>query len=343
MWERDDDRLALLELLLTGTLRRRAGQAEAWALLADTPWTRLTRRRNELRLVPQQKAAVVELLDRVWPEWRIASDALAARALPPTPTAWRRLQDRLRAEGVARLPARLNRRTAAAAVAPHSKATLGPTRRAALSDTEITRDGLVRLRPPSGLRFVRGDRALDAVAVAGVLGEVAISERALLDGTTLEGDVAAVLLVENLGPFQDLEPSDGWLVAHVPGWETATLRAFIRVLGEDVPVIHFGDLDPAGVRIVQHLRKTLPRLAWAVPEFWAEYVDARALPGEWPGDIDLGTAPALVRDLARRGLWLEQETIALDPRLHAWLEATVEGRAPDLYGDGPIPPVPIGR
>lgn len=323
MWEREDDRLALLELLVAGTLRRRAGQAQAWALLADAPWTRRTRRRDELGLVPQHEATVVELLDRVWPDWRLAADALAARGLRPTPAAWRQLQDGLRAEDVARLPARLNRRTAAAAVAPHSKATLGPTRRAALGDTEVTRDGIVRLRPPSGLRFVRGDSALDAAATAGVLGEVAITERALLDGTTLEGDVAAVLLVENLGPFQDLEPPDDWLLAHVPGWDTATLRAFLRLLHDDVPVIHFGDLDPAGVRIVQHLRKAWPRLAWAVPEFWAEYVQQRALPGEWPDDVDLSSAPALVRDLARRGRWLEQETITLDPRLRGWLEAAI--------------------
>src|SRR5690606_6445672 len=103
MWEREDDRLALLELLVAGTLRRRAGQAQAWALLADAPWTRRTRRRDELGLVPQHEATVVELLDRVWPDWRLAADALAARGLRPTPAAWRQLQDGLRAEDVARL------------------------------------------------------------------------------------------------------------------------------------------------------------------------------------------------------------------------------------------------
>jgi hypothetical protein len=179
---------------------------------------------------------------------------------------------------------------------------------------------MVRLRPPSGVSFVRGDVRIDATKVAGVLGEVAVTERALLDGTLLDGPVRAVLLVENLGPYQDLDPPDGWLVVHVPGWDTATVRLFLAQLRE-VPIVHFGDLDPAGVRIVRHLRQIHSDLKWAVPDFWGEYIGNRALPGEWPEDLDLDDAPALIRDLAHRNLWLEQELIAVDPRLRAALEA----------------------
>lgn len=320
MWERDEDRLALLELLEAGRLRRRAGQGEAWALLDQLPWTRRTGRRGEFELVPEHRATVVELLGRVWPDWRLWRDVLVERALSPTPADWRRLQDLLRAEEMAELPQRLNRRTATSAVAPHSKSSLSLIRRAALGDTTVTRDGIVRLRPPSGLRLVRGGEAIEASAVAGILGEVAITERALLDGTVLEGEVRAALLVENLGPYQDLEPPDEWLVVHVPGWDTATVRLFLGLLSE-VPVVHFGDLDPAGVRIFRHLRRIHPALRWAVPEFWAEHVEKRTLPGEWPDDLDLDDAPALVHELASRGLWLEQELIALDPRLQAALLA----------------------
>jgi hypothetical protein len=322
MWEHDEDRLALLELLQAGRLRRRSGQGEAWTLLDQLPWTRRTGRRDEFELVPEHKNTLVELLDRVWPDWRFGGKVLTERGLSPTPGDWRRLQDLLRAEGVAELPDRLNRRTATSAVAPHSKSSLSLIRRAALGDTTVTRDGIVRLRPPSGVCFVRGDVTLDATDVAGVLGEVAVTERALLDGTVLTGPVRAALLVENLGPYQDLEPPDGWVVVHVPGWDTATVRLFLAQLRE-VPVVHFGDLDPAGVRIVRHLREIHPALRWAVPDFWSEYVDKRALPGEWPDDLDLDGAPALIRDLADRGLWLEQELIAVDPRLRTALEAAI--------------------
>ncbi len=247
--------------------------------------------------------------------------ALAERELNPTPVDWRRLQDLIRAGEVADLPERLNRRTATSAVAPHSKSSLSLIRRAALGDTTVTRDGIVRLRPPAGLRFARGERAIEAREVASILGEVAITERALLDGTVVEGEFRAVLLVENLGPYQDLEPPEGWLVVHVPGWDTATVRLFLERLPE-VPVIHFGDLDPAGVRIFRHLRRLHPGLRWAVPDFWAEQIEKRALPGEWPDDLELDDAPALVRELKSRSLWLEQELIALDPRLREALEAT---------------------
>lgn len=323
MWERDEDRLGLLELVEAGRLRRRTGQGEAWKLLDELPWTRRTGRRDEIELVPEQRHTVVELLERVWPEWRLWSRTLADRGLSPTPTDWRRLQDLLRAEGLTDLPGRLNRRTATSAVAPHSKSSLSLIRRAALGDTTVTRDGIVRLRPPSGLRFVRGDVVIQASEIAGILGEVAITERALLDGTTLGGTFRAALLVENLGPYQDLEPPEEWLVVHVPGWDTATVRLFLGLL-PDVPVVHFGDLDPAGARIFRHLRAIHPGLEWAVPEFWREHIDKRALPGEWPDDLDLDDAPALIRELASRGLWLEQELIAVDPRLRAALLAMGE-------------------
>jgi hypothetical protein len=323
MWERTEDRLALLELLETGRLRWRTGQGEAWTLLADLPWTRRTRRRDEIELVPEHRDTLAELLDRVWTDWRLGRQALAAKGLDPTPYDWHRLQDLLRAEEVADLPDRLNRRTATSAVAPHSKSSLSLARRAALGDTTVTRDGIVRLRPPPGLCFIRGSTKLDAAEIANVLGEVAVTERALLDGTILEGPVRAVLLVENLGPYQDIDPPEGWLLVHVPGWDTATVRLFLRQV-TDTSVIHFGDLDPAGVRIARHLREIHPGLKWAVPEFWGEYIEKRALPGEWPDDLNLDGAPALIRELAERGLWLEQELIAVDARLRTALETAGE-------------------
>lgn len=314
MWERDADRLALLELVETGRLRKRDGQAEAWDTLLSVPWTRKTGRSREVALVDRHRAALVELLDRVWPDWRLARATLTAHELPPTPSGWRELQDYLRTEDLGPLPGRLNVRTATSSVAPHSKSTLSAKRRAALGDTRITRDGLVRLRPPSQLRLRRGPKTLRATSVSSILGEVALTERSLMDGTVIEGLLRAVLLVENLGPYQDLEPPRDWMVVHVPGWDTATVRLFLDQVS-DVPVVHFGDLDPNGVRIMRHLRDIRPDLLWAVPSFWADYLEDRGLPCDWPGDLDLSETPQLVQELAARGLWLEQEVVTLDKRL----------------------------
>ena len=167
-------------------------------------------------------------------------------------------------------------------------------------------------RPGSSARTSRG--VVDLAAVARVLGEVAIPERAFLDGLELEGDLRAVLLVENLGAWRDLPAPEGFLLAHVPGWDTATVAHLLDHVAH-VPVLHFGDLDPNGVRIYLHLRERRPDLRWFVPAFWAELVDSHGLRAPWPADLDVRAAPALVRDLAARGLWLEQERIVVDHRI----------------------------
>lgn len=320
MWQTQAERLALLELLVRGTLKKRRAQRGAWDVLAELPWVKRTGRRDEIGLVVERRGELVGLLERVWPAWGDALAALTARGLPPTPEGWSALEDATRAAGLPSLPERLNRRTAAALVAPHSKSTLTERRIAALGDAEATHDGSVRLRPPPGLVARSSKGGIDLTPVAEVLGEVSLPERALRDGLALEGPMRAALLVENLGAFCDLPTLDGWLIAHVAGWDTATVARLLERLAR-VPVVHFGDLDPNGVRIFRHLRAMRPDLRWFVPEFWGESVGARGLPGSWPDDLDISDTPPLIRLLAGKALWLEQEQIALDPRIRSALEA----------------------
>ncbi len=322
MWQTPAERLALLELLVRGTIKRRLAQGTAWDTLAELPWTKRTGRRDELGLVERRRHELVALLDRVWPSWGQGLTALAARGLPPTPEGWSKLEDDRRAESLPALPDQLNRHTAAALVAAHSKSTLTNRRLAALGDAEPTHDGSVRLRPPEGLVARTSQGTVDLGAVAGVLGEVSLPDRALRAGLVLEGPIRAALLVENLGPFCDLPAIDGWLFAHVAGWDTATVACLLQRL-DNVPVIHFGDLDPNGVRIFQHLRELRPGLRWFVPAFWEDLVETKGLPRVWPEDINLDDAPELVRRLAARNLWLEQEAIAVDPRTPAALARMV--------------------
>ena len=322
-WRFEPARLALLELLVRGSLKRRRAQALAWDALDELPWTRRTGRRDEVGLVEDRRHELVSLLGRVWPGWGEVLAALTARGLAPTPLGWNELEDALRVEGLPQLPQQLNRRTAAALVAPHSKATLTDRRVGALGESEATHDGSIRFRPPEGLVATTPRGSVDLTAVAAVLGEVAIPERALSEGLVLSGRIRAALLVENLGAFCDLRRIDGWLLVHVPGWDTATVARLLECL-VGVPMLHFGDLDPNGLRIFRHLRALRPDLRWFVPEFWAEFIDSKGLPGAWPKDLDLGEAPALVRELALRGLWLEQEPVAVDPRTSAALETLLE-------------------
>jgi hypothetical protein len=153
---------------------------------------------------------------------------------------------------------------------------------------------------------------VDLSGIAAALGEVSIPERALLDGLAFEGAIRAILLVENLGAWRDLSPPPGWLLAHVPGWDTATVGHLLDRLS-GIPVMHFGDIDPNGVRIMLHLRRRAPNLKWFLPEFWFQIADVCGLRATWPEDLDFDFAPVQVRDLITRGLWLEQELGSTDP------------------------------
>ncbi len=322
IWESDHARLALLELLSRGRLKRRRNQLEAYDALAELPWTRATGRRDEIGVVEERRTELVGLIDRVWPAWRGVLADLVAAGLPPTPGGYGRLLDMERAATIPELPERINRRTAASLTAANSKASLTEARRGALGETETSHDGSVRLRPPAGLSARTANGVVDLSGIATALGEVSIPERALLDGLAFEGAIRAVLLVENLGAWRDLSPPPGWLLAHVPGWDTATVGHLLDRI-EGIPVVHFGDLDPNGVRIMLHLRRRAPNLKWFLPEFWFELVDRCGLQTTWPQDLDLDFAPAPVRELAARGLWLEQERIVFDPRMVDALEAVV--------------------
>lgn len=326
MWARIEDRLALLELLALGRLERRRSQATAFDWLAELPWTRASGRRDEVVLVAEHRWELLALLDRVWEEWREVHMALLEAGEPPTPRGLRRMRDQQRAEGSPELPERVNRRTAAATTASSAKAALTSGRRALLGDAEVVGDGLVRLRPPRGVWARRRGRAVALDEVAAVLDEVGVAERALRDELVLEGRVEAIVTVENLGAWRDMPQPDGWLLAHVPGWNTATVRLLLERF-EGTPVMHFGDLDPNGVRIYLHLREQVPDLRWLVPDFWRELVPLHGQAREWPEALELSWAPALVWELAAAGTWLEQERLVLDPRFEGAMLACLAGRA----------------
>ena len=325
MWDNDEHRLAVVELVHSGRLRRREGQFEAWQWLSELSSTHSTRRRGEIALIDSRRADLERVLDRRWPEWRDVRARLLHAGLPITHEGWKKLGDQDRANRNGSLPSRLNSKTAAAQVGPHSKARLTAAHRSALAGVELMRDGIVQLRPNTGLVIEAPGVRIDASLIAVVAGEVVLNERALGDGTRLTGArPAASLLVENLGPYMDVAVPDDWMVVHVPGWNTVTVKPVLDQL-YGTPILHFGDLDPDGVGIVNHLRASYPGLRWVVPDFWKECVPDRAQKEVWPTNLDFGNLPELVRELVDAGLWLEQETIILDPRLPGALERTLRG------------------
>lgn len=319
MWHEQEHRIALLELIQTGKLTRRSAQETAWQELLVLGWARRTGRATELTLVPTFRAEIEETLDHCWPGWRLVQAELLGRSLPPTPAGLQQLDGQHRAERSGELPHRLNQRTAAAVLAPHSKARLGAVARARIASNKVTTDYVMRLRSCGGLCLQRDGATYDAAELERVQGELILSERALLDGTTLIGHPRAALLVENIGPFVDFPPLSGWLLVHVPGWATQGARKLLSMF-PNTPALHFGDLDPEGLEIYCHLCEVRPDLIWVVPEWLTDYVPTHGQPVEWPRVPALDTAPPLIRKLAQEGLWIEQEALVLDERLRPWLE-----------------------
>ncbi len=325
MWRSVPHGLALLELLASGELPRRAEQDAAWQELSVLGFARRTGRARVLALDPAHRHHVEALLDRCWPDWRATRQALQGESLPPTPAGLRELQNRQRREQLpSDLSGRLNRRTATALVGGYSKGAA-----VEIPQVHITSDFLVRLRPHEGLRVRRGPEVHSGSDLEALLGEVVVTSRALQDGTMVEGQPPrALLTVENQGPYLDLPRPEGWLVALLPGWDTRPVRPLLRAF-PGVPWVHFGDLDPNGVRIIRELGSLDGQVRWFVPEFWAEHPPRPYRKG-WPEGLVTPNDPALVRRLAAQGCWLEQEPLVVDPRLRAALLAQVRGRAPEV-------------
>ncbi len=298
-----------MRLLHTGRLRRTRRDAPTVDFLLELGWARQTPRRDEVELCG--RADVEARLTCQWPGWRIALTQLDAADDPLTAKGLRALRDRARVaevEGTA-LPRAANRRSLAAHLSPHSKVPLSEAQRAAFPELQVTVDGVLRFRPPAGVQVRVHGREVDPE----VLGEVIVPERAL-GGVELSAPPRAVLSVENLGAYVDLPPTPGLLLVYVPGWDTRLARAFLARV--EAPRHHFGDLDPAGLAILRHLRAELGPVEWFLPAFWAEHFDrARPLEAPWaPGPL-----PSLLEPLRATGCWSEQEVLLFDERLPAAL------------------------
>lgn len=310
-----EQRVALARLLLEGRLQRTAGAAAVADHAVAVGWATQTTRAREVALTPAGASDIPTLLGRAWPAWRADLADLEAHDLPLSVDGLARLAElrRLEAHTPAALPARLNRRTAQARWARHSKSPLGPAAQGRLGAT-LTSDDVVRLRPSRGLALRLGDRVDPAPGA--LTGEIIVPERALLDGLTFEGaPPRRVLTVENLGAYIDLVVTPDTLIVWLPGWNSPLALTLLDRL-PPTPHVHFGDLDPEGAAIVAHLRARAPReVEWLVPSFWADYEATHALPCAQPWPAPDPRWPPLVQRLAATARWLEQEAIVPDPRL----------------------------
>lgn len=135
IWRATAERLALLELLVRGTLKRRQAQGTAWDTLAELPWTRQTGRRGKVRLVEAHRHELVVAGPRVARLGRWSRGADGARS-------------DTHAGGLERAPRRAARRGCPDAARPSEPTHGRCARRAALEGHAHGAPGSPRWEPP---------------------------------------------------------------------------------------------------------------------------------------------------------------------------------------------------
>lgn len=133
---------------------------------------------------------------------------------------------------------------------------------------------------------------------------------------------------ENLGPFVDMPKPPELLLIHQPGWNTSLSLQFIETLGSEPSWYHFGDLDPEGISIYQHLNQKGRKAEFFLPSFWDAYEEAysQVLPDAWPEMTVESFSEPFLRKLFAARKWLEQEPVILDERLDLELARLVSNR-----------------
>jgi hypothetical protein len=332
-WANDSHRAALLQLAVNGILRSNAqGQDLEQSLLADG-WVKQTSRRRELAVTEDGAMHVRRIMEARWPGYRADAQTLQELFGAITAQALRQLKKQvgIRDGKLPAFPPILNKKTFAAALCGHSKVPISADMLARYPGVTLTVDQGVatRTHPGAQLRRIVGGvaKVINCDQLMDVMGVVQVSERAIIQGLTIEGKPPrAVLMIENVATFHDLQLPPGLMAVLVEGWNTPLAMRFLRLLPGAVPIIHFGDLDPNGFRIYVHLREQTGRpLYWFVPSLAADYIESHSmpLPTEEAGWSTTGAAShghESIRILQEKGHWLEQEAVTLDPRLQNEIE-----------------------
>lgn len=325
-WGNPEYRVAMLRLWATRALRRTRKAQPLTEHLLGLGWVTQSPRRSELVLNELGASRLPSLLDRIWPDWRQTLRQLKDAAMPLDAKSLLKLARKTGPPQT--LPARLHHKTYAALAGAHSKSL--PAGKGLRSDLTLTTDGLLRIRPNEGLVLCLGAKRLSCDDLTALVGEVVLPERALLDGILPSGILPkAIMTVENLGPFVDMPKPPELLLIHQPGWNTPLSLMFIETLGSEPSWYHFGDLDPEGMCIYQHLNQKGRKAELFLPSLWDDYEEAysQLLSDAWPEMTVASFSQPLLKKLFAAGKWLEQEPVILDERLGLELAGLVSSRA----------------
>ncbi|MRW91850.1 hypothetical protein GJ699_17790 [Duganella sp. FT80W] len=313
-WDDDSVRAGALRLLLTRRLTSTKAAASWLLQLEQLGLIGPTRRSGEYQLHAEKVDVLRCYLLQRWPQLPEVEAAFSAN---PQSISTAALRAQRRSSLI--LPAgisRLNRKTWAAWAGAHSKS----GQRAPPEGVLLTTDEVLRLRPNAGLEMVGAGSRMELDACLALLGEVSIPERALTGEWQLAGVMPRLILtVENLGAFVDFPLVPSVLMLQAPGWNAGLATKFIARLPDNIPWLHFADLDPNGLRIGLSLRCAADgrRPAPWIPRAAGTLLSTHALPLPQPWPVQdlpasLLSGPIL-HELVTSQRWIEHESLVLLP------------------------------
>ena len=319
-WQDDALRVAALKLLLRGELKCSPTTHELINELDDIGLIVPTRRHNHYQLVAHRQADYHTYLISRWLDYAVYAHHFT-KDEPLNVASLRTLR-----RAVLEMPAtfsRLNRKTWSAWASAHSKSCYASPP----EGLTITADDVLRVRVNDGLCLSsQGGDVFDLEVWQRLANETVLPERAFAENWTLTGVLPELILtVENLGAFVDIQKPANCLLLLSPGWNDNLAKQFISRLPESISWLHFGDIDPNGLRIGQAFTVGARKPEIWIPRAAAALLETHSLALVDPWSLDEEEYPILgnetLRSLVQVNRWLEQESMLLLPGFFEELQA----------------------
>lgn len=194
----------------------------------------------------------------------------------------------------------------------------------------VTYDDVLRLRSQGTdlrLTFTSNNRenVLFADDESRWRSECCLPERMLLDLLSVDMSSAQLIMtVENLGAYVDMPLVDGLILIFAPGLNYLPACRWISQYGQDIPWVHFPDLDPNGLTIARQLSHSLARACriW-LPDFWPSAHQVNDMIGAGKHAWDTAPDCLQLRQLKQEQRWIEQEVLVVDYRFIAAIQRLV--------------------
>ncbi|MHC1698988.1 MAG: Wadjet anti-phage system protein JetD domain-containing protein [Geobacteraceae bacterium] len=282
-------------------------------------WAVPSGRKNHYLLTDLGRENIPEYLVNQWTEWEVYCEKLNLADCELSVDGVRAFERLEKITGV-ELPLRIHHKTLACCGGRHSKSGISKSLEKIAASSVVTTDQILRISANTGLKIkISPYTEISCDQIMAVLGEVAIPERAFLDGITITGEMPkAIFTIENRGAYVDFPRiNTDILLIHAPGDDTALAIKLLNLLPANLPCYHFGDIDPKGLKIANSLRRKVPqKMQLFLPGFWADYVNETFTGRKhWPENDIVDLSSDIIRTLRKEKKWLEQERIILDPRL----------------------------